>query len=75
MTGNTLGNTTDPSAKYWYKTRVSSSDVEYLTIVAKTVRTNAWVDESCNTSGSNKTLDSLDTDDRDPRSYKDIQNP
>lgn len=68
ITGNTFGNTTEPSAKYWYKTLVSSSDVEYFTSVASTVKTRACVDGSDNTSGSNKTFDSLETDERDPRS-------
>lgn len=68
ITGKTRGNTTDPSAKYWYNTRVSVSSVEYLTNVASTVNTNACVDKSGNTSGSSKTFDSFDTDDRDPRS-------
>lgn len=68
ITGNTRGNTTDPSAKYWYNTRVSVSSVEYFTNVANTVKTNACVDRSGNTSGSSKTFDSFDTDDRDPRS-------
>lgn len=69
MTGNTRGNTTDPSAKYWYKTRVSFSLEVYLTSVARTVSTSACVDKSGITSGSRSTFDSFDTDDRDPRSY------
>lgn len=69
ITGNTLGNTTDPSAKYWYNTRVSLSSVEYLTNVANTVNTNAWIDTSCRTSGSNNTFDSFETDERASRSY------
>lgn len=68
ITGNTFGKTTDPSARYWYKTRVSSSDVEYLTNVASTVKTRACVDGSGSTSGSNKTFDSFETDAREPRS-------
>lgn len=51
MTGNTRGKTTDPSAKYWYKTRVSFSFDVYLTRVASTVNTNAWVDRSAITNG------------------------
>lgn len=69
MTGKTRGNTTDPSAKYWYKTRVSFSFEVYLTSVANTVNTNACVERSGITSGSSKTFDSFDTDDREPRSY------
>lgn len=69
MTGKTRGNTTDPSAKYWYKTRVSFSFDVYLTSVANTVNTSACVDRSGMTSGSSKTFDSFDTDDREPRSY------
>lgn len=68
ITGNTLGKTTLPSAKYWYKTRVSFSLDVYLTSVANTVNTNACVDKSGITSGSSKTFDSFDTDDREPRS-------
>lgn len=41
MTGNTLGNTMAPSARYWYNIRVSFSSVLYLTNVAKTVSTSA----------------------------------
>ena len=70
ITGKTLGKTTEPSAKYWYNTLVSVSSVEYFTSVAKTVNTNACVDRSGNTSGSSNTLDSFDTDDLEPRSYK-----
>lgn len=69
ITGNTLGNTTDPSAKYWYNTRVSFSSEVYFTNVANTVKTKACIDKSGKTSGSNKTLDSLDTEVREPRSY------
>lgn len=69
ITGNTLGNTTEPSAKYWYNTLVSFSSVVYLTNVAKTVNTKACVDKSGITSGSSKTFDSFDTDDLEPRSY------
>lgn len=69
ITGKTRGNTTDPSARYWYKTRVSFSFDVYLTRVARTVKTNAWVDKSGITSGSNSTFDSFETDDREPRSY------
>lgn len=69
MTGNTLGNTTEPSAKYWYKTLVSASSVEYFTSVASTVKTSACVELSGSTSGSRRTFDSFDTDDRDPRSF------
>jgi hypothetical protein len=43
-----------------------------LTRVANTVKTRAWVDVSGNTSGSSNTFDSLETEDRDPRSYKQI---
>lgn len=68
ITGNTLGNTTDPSAKYWYNTRVSFSLPVYLTSVANMVNTKAWVDRSGMTSGSSNTFDSFDTDDRDSRS-------
>lgn len=70
MTGNTRGNTTEPSARYWYNTRVSFSSVVYLTSVAKTVNTNACVERSGITSGSSKTFDSFDTDEREPRSWK-----
>lgn len=69
MTGKTLGNTTDPSAKYWYNTRVSFWSLVYLTSVAITVRTKACVDRSGITSGSRSTFDSFETDDREPRSY------
>lgn len=73
MTGNTFGKTTDPSARYWYSTRSSASSVAYLTSVASTVKTSACVDESGRTSGSSNTFDSLETEDRDPRScYEDI---
>lgn len=68
ITGNTFGNTTEPSARYWYSTRVSVSSVVYLTSVASTVSTSACVDESGSTSGSSSTFDSLDTDEREPRS-------
>ena len=68
MTGNTLGNTTEASAKYWYRIRVSLSSVEYFTSVANTVSTNAWVEKSVSTSGSRRTLFSFDTDTRAPRS-------
>ena len=68
ITGNTLGKTTEPSAKYWYNTRVSFSSVVYLTNVAKTVNTKACVDKSGITSGSSRTFDSFDTDDLEPRS-------
>lgn len=46
----------------------------YLTNVAKTVNTNACVERSGITSGSSKTFDSFDTDDREPRSWKMILN-
>lgn len=69
MTGKTRGKTTEPSAKYWYKTRVSFSFDVYLTSVAKTVKTNACVDKSGITSGSSSTFDSFETDDREPRSW------
>jgi len=72
MTGNTLGKTTDPSAKYWYKTRVSPSSDEYLTKVARTVNTRAWMDKSGRTSGSSRTFDSFDTEEREPRSCSNI---
>lgn len=72
ITGKTRGKTTEPSAKYWYKTLVSFSLDVYLTRVASTVNTNACVDKSGITSGSSKTFDSFDTDDREPRSYFEI---
>lgn len=68
MTGKTFGNTTDPSAKYWYKTLVSVSSVEYFKSVARTVNTSACVELSGKTSGSKSTFDSFDTEDREPRS-------
>jgi len=68
MTGNTLGNTTEASAKYWYRIRVSLSSVEYFTSVANTVSTNACVEKSVSTSGSRRTLFSFDTDTRALRS-------
>lgn len=74
ITGNTRGKTTEPSAKYWYNTLVSFSSVVYLTSVAKTVNTNACVERSGITSGSSKTFDSFDTDDREPRSCEPIAN-
>lgn len=62
MTGKTFGKTTAPSAKYWYKILVSLSSVLYLTIVANTVKTSAWILKSVRTSGSRSILFSLLTD-------------
>lgn len=45
------------------------TNLEYLTNVARTVRTSACVELSGNTSGSKSTFDSFETDDRDPRSW------
>lgn len=70
ITGKTFGNTTAPSARYWYKVLVSVSSVLYLTKVAKVVSTSACVEKSVNTSGSNKTLFSLLTDTLVLRVYK-----
>lgn len=64
ITGNTLGKTTEASAKYWYNIRVSPSSVAYLTKVARTVSTNAWVEKSVKTSGSRSILFSFETDTR-----------
>lgn len=70
MTGKTLGKTTAPSPRYWYKILVSASSVLYLTKVARTVRTNAWVEKSVKTAGSNKILLSLLIETRELRFWK-----
>lgn len=59
MTGKTFGKTTDASARYSYRMRVSFSSVEYFTRVASTVRTRVCVEKSVIISGSSKTLFSL----------------
>lgn len=69
ITGKTFGNTTDPSAKYWYKTRVSLSSLVYLTSVANTVKINACIEVSLMATGSKSTFVSFETDARAPRSY------
>lgn len=45
-----------------------SNNLEYLTRVASTVRTSACVELSGRTSGSKRTFDSFETEERDPRS-------
>jgi hypothetical protein len=37
ITGNTFGNTTEPSAKYWYRIRISSSSEIELSNVSYSV--------------------------------------
>lgn len=62
ITGNTLGKTTEASARYWYKILVSASSVAYLTNVASTDKTKAWVEKSVKTSGSSRMLFSFETE-------------
>ena len=70
MMGKTRGKTTEASARYSYKTRISFSSVVYLTNVANTVNTRAWVGKLVKISGSKRQFDSPETD---PRSGRRVQ--
>lgn len=74
ITGKTFGKTTEASARYSYKILVSFSSVEYLTSVAKTVKTRVCVEKSVSTSGSRSTLFSLLTLTRALRFCNNINN-
>ena len=69
-TRKTFENTTEPSAKYWYRIRISFSSVEYFTNVDNTVNVNTCMVLSVMTSGSSRILLSFETDKRSVRSFR-----